>query len=60
MLMAKERELIVEYGLRMLKDGLTVGTSGNLSVRVGEQHRDHTQRCGLRGAAAGGHLRHHD
>ena len=36
MLMAKERELIVEYGLRMLKDGLTVGTSGNLSVRVGE------------------------
>ncbi len=36
MLMAKERELIVEHGLRMLKDGLTVGTSGNLSVRVGE------------------------
>jgi L-fuculose-phosphate aldolase len=35
MLMAKERELIVGYGLRMLKDGLTVGTSGNLSIRVG-------------------------
>ena len=34
MLMQKERELIVEYGLRMLKDGLTVGTSGNVSVRV--------------------------
>ncbi len=37
MLMQKERELIVEYGLRMLQDGLTVGTSGNLSVRVGER-----------------------
>ena len=36
MLMQKERELIVEYCLRMLKDGLTVGTSGNVSVRVGE------------------------
>ena len=36
MLMGKERELIVEYGLRMLRDGLTVGTSGNLSVRLGE------------------------
>jgi L-fuculose-phosphate aldolase len=36
MLMQKERELIIEYCLRMLKDGLTVGTSGNVSVRVGE------------------------
>ena len=36
MLMQKERELITEYCLRMLKDGLTVGTSGNISVRVGE------------------------
>ena len=36
MLMQTEREQIVEYGLRMLKDGLTVGTSGNLSVRVGQ------------------------
>ena len=36
MLMQKERELIIEYCLRMLKDGLTVGTSGNISVRVGE------------------------
>ncbi|MEP7034152.1 MAG: class II aldolase/adducin family protein [Dermatophilaceae bacterium] len=36
MLMEKERELIVGYGLRMLKEGLTVGTSGNLSVRVGD------------------------
>lgn len=36
MLMKKERELIVEYCLRMLSDGLTVGTSGNVSVRSGE------------------------
>lgn len=36
MLMQKERELIVECCLRMLKDELTVGTSGNVSVRVGE------------------------
>jgi len=36
MLMQQERELIIEYCLRMLKDGLTVGTSGNVSVRVGE------------------------
>jgi L-fuculose-phosphate aldolase len=36
MLMQRERELIVEYCLRMLKDGLTVGTSGNVSVRLGE------------------------
>lgn len=36
MLMQTEREQIAEYGVRMLKDGLTVGTSGNLSVRVGE------------------------
>jgi len=36
MLMQQERELIIDYCLRMLKDGLTVGTSGNVSVRVGE------------------------
>ena len=36
MLMQKERELIIEYCLRMHKDGLTVGTSGNVSVRLGE------------------------
>jgi L-fuculose-phosphate aldolase len=36
MLMQMERELIIEYCLRMLKDGLTVGTSGNVSVRVGD------------------------
>jgi len=34
--MQKERELIIEYCLRMLKDGLTVGTSGNVSIRVGD------------------------
>jgi L-fuculose-phosphate aldolase len=36
MLMQREREEIIEYCLRMLKDGLTVGTSGNISVRLGE------------------------
>ena len=36
MLMQQERELTIEYCLRMLKDGLTVGTSGNVSIRVGE------------------------
>jgi len=36
MLMQKERELVIEYCLRMLKDGLTVGTSGNISVRAGD------------------------
>jgi L-fuculose-phosphate aldolase len=36
MLMQREREEIIEYCLRMLKDGLTVGTSGNISVRLGD------------------------
>ena len=36
MLMQREREEIVEHCLRMLKDGLTVGTSGNISVRAGQ------------------------
>ena len=36
MLMQKQRELIIEYCLRMLKDALTVGTSGNVSIRAGE------------------------
>jgi L-fuculose-phosphate aldolase len=35
LLMQKERELIIEHCQRMLKDGLTVGTSGNISVRLG-------------------------
>jgi L-fuculose-phosphate aldolase len=36
MLLAGERTAIVEYCLRMEADALTVGTSGNLSVRSGE------------------------
>jgi len=36
MLLQQERELVIEYCLRMLKDGLTVGTSGNISIRVGQ------------------------
>lgn len=36
MLLAAERASVVEYCLRMQRDGLTVGTSGNISVRVGE------------------------
>jgi L-fuculose-phosphate aldolase len=36
MLMQREREEVIEYCLRMVKDGLTVGTSGNISVRAGE------------------------
>ncbi len=32
MLMQKERELIVEYGRKMSSSGLSVGTSGNLSI----------------------------
>jgi L-fuculose-phosphate aldolase len=37
MLLARERELIAEFGRRMTSDRLVVGTSGNLSVRVGDQ-----------------------
>jgi L-fuculose-phosphate aldolase len=36
MLMQREREEVIEYCLRMVKDELTVGTSGNISVRAGE------------------------
>jgi L-fuculose-phosphate aldolase len=36
MLLADERELIAELGRRMTRDRLVVGTSGNLSVRVGD------------------------
>ncbi|WP_419778597.1 L-fuculose-phosphate aldolase [Maridesulfovibrio sp.] len=32
MLLEKERELVVEYGLKLLESGLTTGTGGNLSV----------------------------
>lgn len=36
MLLQNERRQLVEYSRRMQADQLTVGTSGNLSVRVGE------------------------
>lgn len=32
----RERELLTEYGKRMSRDGLSVGTSGNLSIYVPE------------------------
>ena len=36
MLLADERRQVAEYGRRMTRDGLVVGTSGNLSIRNGE------------------------
>ncbi|HXP14830.1 MAG TPA: class II aldolase/adducin family protein, partial [Actinomycetes bacterium] len=36
MLLARERELIAEFGRRMTGDRLVVGTSGNLSIRDGD------------------------
>jgi L-fuculose-phosphate aldolase len=36
MLLRRERGLIAEFGRRMAGDGLVVGTSGNLSIRVGD------------------------
>ncbi len=35
-LLAAQRHDIVEFGRRMVADGLVVGTSGNLSARVGD------------------------
>ncbi|HAS88916.1 MAG TPA: fuculose phosphate aldolase [Desulfovibrio sp.] len=32
MLLQKERELVVEYGKKLLESGLTTGTGGNLSI----------------------------
>lgn len=32
MLLKKERELVVEYGKKLLESGLTTGTGGNLSI----------------------------
>ncbi|WP_321402283.1 L-fuculose-phosphate aldolase [Maridesulfovibrio sp.] len=32
MLLEKERELVVEYGKKLLESGLTTGTGGNLSI----------------------------
>jgi L-fuculose-phosphate aldolase len=36
MLLADERRLVADYGRRMTGDRLVVGTSGNLSIRVGD------------------------
>lgn len=36
MLLQEEREQVVDFSLRMLRDDLTVGTSGNISVRKDE------------------------
>ena len=36
MLLPDERAALVTYCLKMQADGLTVGTSGNLSVRSGD------------------------
>jgi L-fuculose-phosphate aldolase len=36
MLLVHERALLVEFGRRMRGDELTVGTSGNLSIRCGD------------------------
>jgi len=36
MLLASERRLIADHGRRMTADRLVVGTSGNLSIRVGD------------------------
>lgn len=32
MLLQKERELIIEYGIKLVESGLIVGTSGNISI----------------------------
>jgi L-fuculose-phosphate aldolase len=37
MIFQKERELIVEYGKKMLESGLTKGTGGNISVFIREE-----------------------
>ena len=38
-----ERAALVEYCLKMQADDLTVGTSGNLSVRSGDLDRHHAR-----------------
>ena len=37
MKLEQERELLTEYGMRMSRAGLSVGTSGNMSVYVPEE-----------------------
>lgn len=36
MLMERERQALVEYGKRLLRERLTAGTAGNLSIREGD------------------------
>lgn len=36
MLLAEERDAVVRHARRMVRDGLVVGTSGNISVRAGD------------------------
>ena len=38
MILEKERELIVEYGKKLLKNNLTTGTGGNLSILNRDQN----------------------
>ena len=35
-MLAEERAAVVAYAKRMVRDGLVVGTSGNISVRVAD------------------------
>ncbi len=37
MILRKERELVVEYGQKMVTSGLTTGTGGNLSIFNGTE-----------------------
>ena len=37
MLLKEQRELVVEYGKKLVEAGLTVGTFGNLSIYEREQ-----------------------
>lgn len=37
MLLQEQRELVVEYGRRLVSSGLTEGTFGNLSVLTGRR-----------------------
>jgi L-fuculose-phosphate aldolase len=34
---AQQREQLIRYSLRMLEDGLAIGSAGNLSVRLGDE-----------------------
>ena len=51
MRLLEERQLIADYGRRMTSDRLVVGTSGNLSIRVGDLMAE--RRAGRRGQGTG-------